>query len=219
METITIKNRKYKLVIEYKNIKNLYLKVNGDVLKITCNRRVSKDFIYKFIRKKGKWILKKSVKSKVGINDNSIYYKGIEYKVRHVKDSSERFEISDEEIVFYTINDSEEYFLKLFYESNYQDLVNSVNKYYNFCYNSLGNYKIPRPSVGIKYYKSRWGSCNYPKAQIHLNITLVHFSEDVVKAVLLHEFVHLVYQNHSKDYYNLLLSIMPDYKEIHKELK
>ena len=37
--------------------------------------------------------------------------------------------------------------------------------------------------------------------------------------VFLHEIAHLVYPNHSKDYYNLLEKLCPNYKEVRKELK
>ena len=219
MEMITIGGREYKLVIEYKDNKNLYLKVNGNILKVTCNRRVSKDYIYSFIRKKEKWILSRSNTNKVGIENGRIHYLGKAYRIRHIKDYSNHYEIDDEYIIFYTLVYDEQYFLKLFYDRESGELVNIINKYYDFCYNNLARYNIRYPSVEIKYYKSRWGSCNYIRGKISMNITLIHFSEAVIKSVLLHEFAHLVHHNHSRDFYALLLSIMPDYRQIQKELK
>jgi hypothetical protein len=219
MEMITVGNREYKLIIEYKNNKNLYLKVNDDILKVTCNSHVSKDYIRKFIRKKEKWILNRAKIKKVGINNSTLYYLGKLYKVIYVKDYSNTFKITDDLITFYTVVFDEQYFLKLFYEYKSKELVSIVNKYYDFCYNNLVRYNIIRPMVEIKYYKSRWGSCNFVKGKISMNITLIHFNEEVIKSVLLHEFAHLVYHNHSGDYYSLLLSIMPNYRIIQKELK
>jgi len=219
METIKVGNVEYKLIIEYKNNKNLYLKVKDDVLKVTCNYRVSKDYIYKFIKKKEKWILSKKKINKVGINNGIIYYLGKAYKVKFIRDYSNTFEIVDDTVIFYTVEYDEQYFLKLFYELKSKELIRIVNKYYDFCYNNLVRYNIVYPSVEIKYYKSRWGSCNFVKGKISMNITLIHFDEEVIKSVLLHEFTHLVYHNHSTDYYSLLLSIMPNYRILQKELK
>ncbi len=42
---------------------------------------------------------------------------------------------------------------------------------------------------------------------------------DVIDYVIIHEFSHLVHMNHSKKFYDLVKSIMPDYKDKENWLK
>ena len=45
------------------------------------------------------------------------------------------------------------------------------------------------------------------------------FDEDVINYVVLHEFCHLKYMNHSKVFWNMVGKYMPNYKEIKNKLK
>lgn len=67
----------------------------------------------------------------------------------------------------------------------------------------------------IKY---AWGSCSKNR-NITINIKLIQYSKDAIRYVILHELCHLKYMNHSKDFWNLVATYMPNYKEIRKELK
>jgi len=59
--------------------------------------------------------------------------------------------------------------------------------------------------------KTRWGSCNSKKSKINMNRHLIAAKKTEVEYVMLHELVHLIHPNHSKDFYNLLGILMPDY--------
>lgn len=67
-------------------------------------------------------------------------------------------------------------------------------------------------------FKRAWGNCSN-KGVIKLNTKLVMYSENAIKYVCLHELCHLKYMNHSKAFWKLLSSYMPNYKDIEKELK
>ena len=69
-------------------------------------------------------------------------------------------------------------------------------------------------SVKFRNMTSRWGSCNVKNATITLNTILFRKPIICLEYVLLHELVHLVYANHSRDFYNLLESLMPNWREI-----
>lgn len=69
-----------------------------------------------------------------------------------------------------------------------------------------------------RYTTSRFGSCNFRLKTINLNLKLVHYDKLFLEYIFLHEIAHLVHQNHSKDFYNLLGKICPNYKELKIEL-
>lgn len=65
--------------------------------------------------------------------------------------------------------------------------------------------------------KRSWGNCSSKKV-IKLNNKLVMYSDFAIQYVCIHELCHLKYMNHSKDFWSLVKSYMPNYKEIEKEL-
>jgi len=72
--------------------------------------------------------------------------------------------------------------------------------------------------VKLKNIKYAWGSCS-SKKNISINMQLATKEEHIIKYVVLHEMCHLKYMNHSKDFWDLVESYMPDYKIYKKKLK
>ena len=72
--------------------------------------------------------------------------------------------------------------------------------------------------ITIKKIKYAWGSCSNKK-NITINLELIKYSEQAIRYVILHEFCHIKYMNHSKDFWNLVEKYMPDYKQVKKEFK
>jgi hypothetical protein len=72
--------------------------------------------------------------------------------------------------------------------------------------------------VRIKTLKSRWGSCS-SKGVLTFNWKLVMAPLHLVDYVVAHELCHLVHLNHSKAFWNLLESIIPDCKRCREQLK
>ena len=69
-----------------------------------------------------------------------------------------------------------------------------------------------------RYMQTRFGSCNTVKKAININQHLVSFDEKYLEYIFLHEISHLVHQNHSKDYYQLLGKLSKNYAKLKKEL-
>jgi hypothetical protein len=78
--------------------------------------------------------------------------------------------------------------------------------------------KLPQPrSVGVRRMKRRWGSCR-TGGDITFNRELIKKDPALADYVIIHELCHLVHHNHGKEYYALLESIVPDYRESRKKL-
>ena len=67
-------------------------------------------------------------------------------------------------------------------------------------------------SITIRDQKSRWGSCS-SRGTLSFNYRLIFAPAGVLDYVVVHELCHLTYMNHSKDFWNLVASVMPDYKQ------
>lgn len=82
----------------------------------------------------------------------------------------------------------------------------------------MEKYNVAPTSFTIRKMKTRWGSCSR-KGSISLNLHLVKLPEQCIREVILHELCHLVHFNHSKEFYALMTTEMPDWKIWKKYLR
>lgn len=72
--------------------------------------------------------------------------------------------------------------------------------------------------VSYRKTKRQWGSCSY-KDTISLNTYLVMLPNSLIDYIIVHELAHITYKNHSKEFWALVESYLPKYKDSKKELK
>jgi predicted metal-dependent hydrolase len=82
-------------------------------------------------------------------------------------------------------------------------------KYYDRFFN------IKPIAVKVKEQQKRWGSCT-SKNELLFNWRCVMARASSLDYIVVHEMCHLYHKNHSKEFWELLYSIMPDY-EVRKE--
>lgn len=79
-------------------------------------------------------------------------------------------------------------------------------------------FEVKPSKVIAKYQKSRYGSCNV-KRELRFNYNCVQLPLDIVDYLVVHEMSHMVHMNHSKAFWDLVCSIIPDAREKRKKLK
>jgi predicted metal-dependent hydrolase len=90
----------------------------------------------------------------------------------------------------------------------FTDRVAYFAEQYNF------DYKV----VAISSAKTRWGSCTGDD-KIRLAWRLVMAPLEIIDAVVVHELCHTIHKNHSKQFWDLVLEIFPQYKKCNAWLK
>ncbi len=70
----------------------------------------------------------------------------------------------------------------------------------------------------MKDQLKRWGSCD-SRGRIRLNWRIIQAPMRLVDYVVVHELVHLLHKNHTKEYWALLGRVMPDYEKRREELR
>ncbi len=70
---------------------------------------------------------------------------------------------------------------------------------------------VPHPPVRLSNALGRWGSCN-ERGEIRLNWRLVKASAAEIDYVVAHEVAHLKHLNHSRDFWQLVAQIYPDFE-------
>ena len=68
--------------------------------------------------------------------------------------------------------------------------------------------------ITVRDQKTRWGSCS-STGTLSFNYRLMFAPPRVLDYVVIHELCHLTHMNHSREFWNLVASVMPEYK-IHR---
>ncbi len=72
--------------------------------------------------------------------------------------------------------------------------------------------------IAIRHQKTKWGSCS-GKKNLNFNCLLLLTPTEVMDSVIIHELCHLKHMNHSKEFYNEVLRVCPNYKQHDRWLK
>jgi len=93
-----------------------------------------------------------------------------------------------------------------------QELIKAKVDYY------CRQYDFRYNRISIRNQSTRWGSCS---AQGNLNFSykLIFLTPEEQDYIVVHELCHLKEQNHSRNFWNLVKKILPEYKKIHKNIQ
>ena len=72
--------------------------------------------------------------------------------------------------------------------------------------------------ITIRNQRTRWGSCS-TAGNLNFNCLLMLCPENVIDYVIVHELCHRKEMNHSPRFWDLVASVLPDYKASRKWLK
>lgn len=97
-------------------------------------------------------------------------------------------------------------------EEAYNKIVELFQKYKKV-------FNKPNTILKFKKMKTRWGVCYLKKDTISLTTPLIQVPLYITEYIIIHEFCHFKYPNHSKDFYNYVSQYCPDYKKRVKDLK
>lgn len=219
MELITTHN----IRVEKKNIKNITLKVKPtcEVI-LTVPLDTDDKHIEYILKKRNDWISKKidffqlnnKIENKEYVSGESFKYLGKNYRLKVIQSDIENVKLLRGYIQIF-IKDKTDIKRK-------QKLLNSwyMNKAEDYFEKIVEKYKpiIKKEvkNIRIRQMKTRWGSCNFLKGYINLNSELIKKSKDSIEYVVFHELSHLIYDNHSREFYNYLDTYMSDWR-IRKE--
>ena len=72
--------------------------------------------------------------------------------------------------------------------------------------------------ITIRNQRSRWGSCS-SKGNLNFNCLLMLLPDEVIDSVVAHELCHIKHMNHSKNFYDELTRVFPNYQQCRMWLK
>lgn len=218
----------YNVIINKKNIKNLYIRVDNNLnVIVNVNKKIKDADIYKFIKDKEPWI-KKRISDIKNINNDVVSLEGKiisvlgeKYYIKIVKEDFNRIDVISDKFILYTKEDDikyqikviNEYLNKAFYKVLNDDILDE-------CIKIAGKEKIKCDfTLKVKFMKSRFGSYSAKTNTVCLNLCLIKYDREIIKSVLLHEICHIRHMNHQKYFYKTLYKMCPYYDTYSKVIK
>ena len=223
--TVNADGREIKYILEQKNVKNLNLRIHKDgKVYMSANEDVSFLEADDFIIRKSAYIFKAidqfsemqkyQLKPKQYVSGETFYIMGRGVRLQVIED--------EEEFIY---SDGVYLFLHTKFADNFEKKKKMICKFldeeceYVFRqildekYLSFQKYGVECPSLKIRNMDTRWGSCLTKKKTIILNKRLLEVPKGCIEYVIVHELCHLIHPNHSKQFYQFLAMMMPDWKE------
>lgn len=208
---IEIDNKDYNVIITKKvSTRNIYIRVKEDLnIYVTANKLTSDRKIKEVIENNLNFIKKIIIKlEKRNLKKKDFYYLGQKYEI--VYSNNKDLILEDDKVYI-----NQEFDIDKWLSKRAKFVFKfELDKIYNtFPYN------IPYPSLTIRKMKTRHGVCNTKTKRVTLNLELIKLDIIYLDYVIIHELSHLIYANHSKEFWQVVARVMPNYKEIRKELR
>lgn len=79
-------------------------------------------------------------------------------------------------------------------------------------------YDVKYPQIVYRWMTNTWGNCRPDRGILTFNNNLFDKPDECIEFVVMHEFVHFLYPDHQKGFYDTLTSMMPDWKDRRRKL-
>ena len=86
------------------------------------------------------------------------------------------------------------------------------------CWTSFPGDGLPKPTLRVKRMRSRWGSMS-PAGAMSLRLDLVRAPVECIDYVIVHELCHLLHRGHGREFWAMVGTLVPDWKDRRKRLE
>ena len=209
-------------ILRTNRMRTMSIKILEDSIILSVPNILSDKEVKKVIESKEKWILNKlsymnskpKYKKKEFIIGESFLFTGKLYKLILQISKTSTVNLYKDQIIVNRRRNGKP--VKALLENWYREeslkiFTEKVLKYKNI----IG--VIPN-CISVKSYSRRWGSCS-KTGEISFNWRLIMAPHSVVNYVVVHELCHLLFHNHSKQFWEKVKIFYPNYKEEEKWLQ
>lgn len=223
MQKLIFQFRELMVEVNYKPIKNCYLRVRRDYIEVNSPMHKTRVEIENLLEIYYSKLKQKLIQAKVPLENNklSMNLLGINYPIQHkvaTKNKNSIVIVDGICEISFTAGVNSEIQGQLIQKLQRKLAADLFPKLIQqlFTYFAQNNYATPK--LSIKVMRSRWGSYSKHTHRIHLNLALIQLEEKLIDYVIVHELCHLIEQNHSSRFYMLMSKFLPNWHELRTEL-
>ena len=227
MSIFSNRNNVITYTVNKDSVKDLYISVqNGEVV-INAPWYATSNQIQRIVEEKKQWIL-----NKMKEYDAKCENKKMAAKIKEVKVLGMNYELFFEyknvDVADLSFSSNK---INVILPNKFKNMENTkiVNILMEKMYKQIAEKEIERAmektrillNIAPEDYKIEKMDKSVAKCDnniITIDPEIVTYSKDVIDYIVLHEFCHLKYKNHTKSFYNMLKTYMPNYEKIAKEL-
>ncbi|MCZ6804103.1 MAG: SprT family zinc-dependent metalloprotease [Proteobacteria bacterium] len=183
---------------------------------------VSQEEIKQKIKKRAKWITKQiryfrqfdpRTPARSYISGETHLYLGRQYRLKIIAGKESSVKLYRGKIVVLLEGTSQKKQVKEYLDSWYVEKAREKFKQsLERCMPKLSKMKFKQPLLHIRAMRSRWGSLS-KNGTLTLNPVLIRAPKECIDYVITHELCHMKYHDHSKQFYELLDNVMPDWEK------
>jgi Predicted metal-dependent hydrolase len=208
----------YKIIRSKRKTAGIYILPDATV-EVRCPNHTPIAYIEAFVRQKETWILQKvsekqaEQKQKTALvfsENTNLLFLGKEYPLHLIEEARAGFH-GDYFYCYAKCENPKETLVEVYRKLAERILVQKAQEF-----SETMNCKPIK--IKINSAKTRWGSCS-GKNSINFSYKLIMAEETAVDYVVVHELSHMIEHNHSKQFWNIVESILPDYKRRKSSLK
>ena len=212
--------------IEKKSIRNMYIRISppDGLVKITAPRNMPQYKIEAFARQRMAWIRthkeKYSVQKERSFNDGeTLFLWGKAYTIVLIETKGKAFAMADQGDMTARLFIHQDFGTKeklaLWEDHCRESLSKAIPDALARCEEKVGT---RANEWHIKKMKTRWGSCNYIKKRIWINLALAYKPPVCLDYVLTHELVHLYEIKHNARFKSFMDDFFPAWREVKRVL-
>ncbi len=220
-----------KVTINFSKRKTIALHVHGDgSIEIRAPYGTHKSILDELLESKKKWLENKRTQIKKRQDDSIkwqtgelISFLGKKYQLEIIPAKKNKVELLSNKKLVVSLADFQKnasqasirtFILADFKKRSFDYFVDRTQ----FWIKKLHTDYAEELQIQIRLMSSRWGSCSSNKS-IRLNVLLVLVPIECIDYVIVHELCHWQVFNHSRKFYKVLDSVLPDRKIIEKRLR
>lgn len=212
--------------LSYQNRKTLGIRVYPDgKVKVIAPYDATAEKLNTKLREKAPWIIKQQLEflsyhpltpPRQYVNGETHLYLGRQYKLRIEQASTNQVKLfRGRLLVLKKDNTSAQNLLTEWYRekasAHFEETLTRVLPLFS-------RYEINPPELQMRQMPTRWGSCT-PKGKVILNPELIKAPKGSIEYVIIHELCHLIHHNHTRAFYELQETMMPDWRKWKERLE
>ena len=204
-------------IVRTHRVKSATIKVEECAVSIVVPKKLSTERIEQLLSDKSRWIKEKlilqreanPVSHKQYVSGEAFTYLGRNYRLKVQQGNFQPVKLKQGRLVVTLPNGKDQPYMirnALVRWYKRQGEIRLKEKIYRYA-DKMG---VEFTSMGVKSFKSRWGSCSV-KGRIDFNWAIIMAPHHIVDYVVVHELCHLVQHDHSSKFWKLVEREVPDY--------